>query len=86
MSDDAAWDDYLERLEAALSGIGARCWPELPDPAGLGPLPEALHERARALLGEVRTVEAGLRLRRDELSRRLRALSGLSSRGTSMAI
>jgi hypothetical protein len=86
MSDEAPWQGYLDRLEAALANIEARTWQELPVAAGLGPLPEELRERTVALLAGLRSAEAVLRLRRSELRKRLEASRGLPGRRSTLAV
>jgi hypothetical protein len=68
------WGAYLDALEAALASLQAGSFAELPKPGDLGPLPAEARERAKALLGGLRSVEASLSWRRDELSRRLEGI------------
>jgi hypothetical protein len=72
----AAWSEVLDRLDADLdryeavaAGDDAAVPPAFEPPAGLGPLPASLTDRAVAVLGRMAEAETLLVNRRDGLAR-----------------
>jgi hypothetical protein len=81
-----SWEAYLDSLEAALACLERGTWAELPLAGALGPLPEEARLRASGLLAELRSAEAGLRVQRAELGKRLEALRRVQSRRSALVI
>lgn len=84
LAEDSGWLELIEAMESELSVLGgvlARGEDPAPDltpwepPAGLGQLPAALAPRVATLLADIEAATSAVTVRRDEVSRQLRAVA-----------